>query len=204
MRLVLDIKIGRGKMYLFFDTETTGLPKNWNAPVSNSDNWPRLVQIAWLQCDDSGKKILKQCHIIKPDNFEIPVNAVEVHGISNEKAHEVGIPLKKVLSEFSTVLKSSELLIAHNIRFDEKVIGSEFIRTKIKNNLCSINKICTMQSTTDFCQIPGNYGYKWPSLPELHQKLFSSTFDNAHNALSDVSACAKCFFELKKRKIIKI
>ncbi|MCX6741278.1 MAG: hypothetical protein NTY61_02675, partial [Candidatus Parcubacteria bacterium] len=33
--------------YLFFDTETTGLPKNWKAPIEDLDNWPRIVQIAW-------------------------------------------------------------------------------------------------------------------------------------------------------------
>ena len=31
--------------YLFFDTETTGLPANWQAPMSDLENWPRLVQI---------------------------------------------------------------------------------------------------------------------------------------------------------------
>ena len=190
-------------MYLFFDTETTGLPKSWGAPVSDLDNWPRLVQIAWLQCNSSGKEILKQSHIIKPDNFEIPSDAVRIHGISNEKANEVGIPLKRALSEFSNILGNSRLLIAHKMAFDEKVVGSELIRTKIKNNLSSINKICTMLSTTNFCRIPGSYGYKWPTLMELHEKLFNSQFDNAHNALSDVSACAKCFFELKKRKLVK-
>ncbi|TNB23458.1 hypothetical protein EME97_28790, partial [Klebsiella pneumoniae] len=41
-------------MYLVFDTETTGLPKNFNAPLSDSDNWPRMVQIAWQLHDDDG------------------------------------------------------------------------------------------------------------------------------------------------------
>jgi hypothetical protein len=35
-------------MYLFFDTETTGLPKSWKAPVTDVNNWPRLVQLAFL------------------------------------------------------------------------------------------------------------------------------------------------------------
>src|SRR3989338_600187 len=109
-------------MYLFFDTETTGLPKNWNAPVSDSDNWPRLVQIAWLQCDNSGKEIVKQSYIIKPENFKIPPEAIKIHRISNEKANKQGLPLKKVLSEFSTVLGNSKILVAHKMSFDEKVI----------------------------------------------------------------------------------
>src|SRR3989338_10837953 len=137
-------------MYLFFDTETTGLPKRWNAPVSELDNWPRLVQIAWLQCDNSGKEVVRQSHTIKPENFKIPSDDVKVHGISNEKANKFGIPLKKALSEFSTVLGNSKLLVAHNTSFDEKVVGSEFIRTEIINNLSSITKICTMQATTNF------------------------------------------------------
>ncbi|NOZ80263.1 MAG: 3'-5' exonuclease [DPANN group archaeon] len=129
--------------------------------------------------------------------------STKVHGITNEKAHEVGIPLQNALSEFVTSLNNSSLLVAHKMSFDEKVVGSELIRMNIENNLSSINKICTMKNTTDFCQIPGPYGYKWPTLMELHQKLFNNTFDNAHDALSDVSACAKCFFELKNRGIIK-
>jgi len=189
-------------MYLFFDTETTGLPKSWSAPVSDLDNWPRLVQIAWLQCDDSGKEITKQSYIVKPENFEIPQDATKIHGITTEKAIKSGIPLKKALNEFSLLLKNSSLLIAHKLNFDEKVVGSELIRAKIDNTLSSINKICTMKATTDFCKIPGPYGYKWPTLTELHQKLFSTSFDNAHDALGDVSACAKCFFELKKGNII--
>lgn len=191
-------------MYLFFDTETTGLPKSWSAPVSDLNNWPRLVQIAWLQCDVNGKELAKQSYIIKLDNFKIPQDAIKVHGISTEKAHKDGVPLKKALSEFSLLLKNSSLLVAHNMNFDEKVLGSELIRTKINNNLSSITKICTMHATTDFCKIPGPYGYKWPTLAELHQKLFNTSFDEAHDALSDVSACAKCFFELKKRIVIRI
>lgn len=192
-------------MYLFFDTETTGLPKSWNAPVSDLDNWPRLVQIAWLHCDDSGKELSRQKHIIKPDNFEIPPNVVKIHGISNKKAQEVGIPLKEALLEFSALLARSKLLIAHNMDFDENVLGSEFLRIPTNNNLLSIPKACTKKLATGFCKIPGQYGdYKWPSLQELHKKLFGASFGDHHDALADVLACAKCFFELKRRGIIKV
>ena len=27
-------------MIFFFDTETTGLPRNWKAPITDIDNWP--------------------------------------------------------------------------------------------------------------------------------------------------------------------
>lgn len=53
-------------MYLFFDTETTGLPQNYKAPVTNLNNWPRMVQIAWLQYDKDGNRISANNSIIKP------------------------------------------------------------------------------------------------------------------------------------------
>ena len=42
---------------LFFDTETTGLPKSDTASYNDIDNWPRLVQLAWIICDEN-KKII--------------------------------------------------------------------------------------------------------------------------------------------------
>ncbi len=60
------------------------------------------------------------------------------------------------------------------------------------------NKICTMEKTTIFCAIDGPYGYKWPKLSELYYKLFRTGFKEAHNAAIDITATAKCFWELKR------
>ena len=65
-------------------------------------------------------------------------------------------------------------------------------------------RVCTMKSSTDFCRIPGSYGLKWPTLTELHLALFNTVFDETHNALKDVEACAKCFFQLKKKGIVDV
>ncbi len=193
-------------MYLFFDTETTGLPKNWQAPVSDLNNWPRIVQLAWILSDDDGKEISGQNYIIKPEGFLIPEESSRIHGISTEKAMREGINLEKALSDFSYDLSQSNLLVAHNINFDQKIIGAEFLRKDVETNLDDISKFCTMQSATNYCQIekPNGYGYKWPRLEELHLKLFNKNFDNAHDALADVKACARCFFELKDKNVISI
>lgn len=190
-------------MYLFFDTETTGLPKKWNAPVSDTDNWPRLVQIAWLQYDSTGMRLSEQDYIIKPDGFTIPEDASRVHGITTERANNEGINLKRVLEEFTSLIDESQVLVAHNMNFDEKIIGAEFVREGIKNSLFETERLCTMKAATDYCRLPGKYGYKWPKLSELHVKLFDADFEEAHNASVDITACAKCFWELKKRGIIK-
>lgn len=74
-------------MYLFFDTETTGLPKNWKAPVTDLNNWPRLVQLAY---DSNGNKISGGDFIIKPEGFSIPTESSRIHGISTERALRAG------------------------------------------------------------------------------------------------------------------
>lgn len=192
-------------MYLFFDTETTGLPINWNAPISDTENWPRLVQIAWMQFDLSGNEVATKEYIIKPEDFFIPHDSAKIHGISTETALLNGVELRAVLNEFERALRESSFLIAHNINFDHKIVGAEFLRKKINTKLSQIEKICTMERSADFCKIPGGESkpFKFPKLSELHFKLFNSDFKDAHNAMTDVKICAKCFFALQKLGVIE-
>ena len=193
-------------MYLIFDTETTGLPKNYQAPLDDFSNWPRMVQIAWAIFDNEGRNWIKKSFIIYPDNYIIPDDVAKIHRVSQERAMKEGLPIKKVLSEFLTDVSRVDFLIGHNIDFDEKIVSSEILRQEMGDGLIKIqevNKICTMKASVSFCQIPnGRGGYKWPNLNELHHCLFKTSFPDAHDALVDVLACAKCFFELKSRGIL--
>ena len=92
-------------MYLIFDTETTGLPKRWNSPISDTDNWPRCIQIAWQLHDAMGNCIENQDYLIQPDGFNIPYDAEKIHGISTELAQEQGVPLTEVLEKFNITSK---------------------------------------------------------------------------------------------------
>lgn len=190
------------KKILFFDTETTGTPKDWEASYVNTNNWPRLVQLAWELYDESGKLIESNSVIIKPDNFVIPNVASNVHGITTEIAYLQGEDLELVLEDFKNKLCKSDLLVAHNMSFDEKILGAEFYRLHNINPLLKIEKLCTMRSSTNICKIKGTYGYKWPKLKELYNFLFKKDFENAHDAKHDIRATAKCYFELKKRALI--
>lgn len=191
-------------MYLFFDTETTGLPRSHHVSVRNLENWPRVVQIAWLTYSISGRLLSENNYIIKPEGFIIPKEATKIHGITTKQALAEGYDLNNVLTQFARDVNKANLVVAHNIDFDEKIVAAEFLRKKIKHKLSKKPKICTMRSSTEFCEIPGYYGkYKWPNLQELHYTLFDRDFEEMHNALADVKACAKCFFELKKQEVIK-
>jgi DNA polymerase III subunit epsilon len=189
-------------MYLFFDTETTGLPRNYRAPASDHSNWPRLVQLAWLLTDDDANTIASAEYIIKPDGFTIPADASRIHGITTEMAARNGVELRSVLTALTPDLEKASTLIAHNMQFDEKILGAEFLRADYPNLVESKERLCTMQGSTDYCRLPGPYGYKWPTLQELCMKLFNEPFTDAHHALVDVRVCAKCYVELKRRKIM--
>ncbi len=188
--------------FLFFDTETTGLPLRYNAPLEDLNNWPRLVQLAWILYSDDGVEISRGDSIIKPDGFIIPAESTRVHGITTERADKEGVSIAIVLEKFAGLIRDTTYVIAHNYDFDRKIIGSEFLRNNMKNALDSKKSICTMTSTVEFCAIPSSRGFKWPKLSELHVKLFGEDFKEAHNASVDISATAKCFWELKRRGVL--
>ena len=190
-------------MYLFFDTETTGLPRNYQAPLDDFLNWPRIVQIAWSLYDEDGNHWESHSYIIKPQGFIIPPESTKIHRISHEQAVKEGVELHSALEHFLRDVSISSYLVAHNIDFDEKIVGAELLREKLANPLPGANKICTMKSSVSYCKISNNRGtYKWPNLTELYNCLFSSSFPDAHDATIDVKACADCFFELKRRGVV--
>ena len=189
-------------MFLTFDSETTGLPKNYKAPLSDSDNWPRLVQLAWQINDNKGKLKSNKSYIIKPQGFTIPYNSEKVHGISTEIALKEGHNLEFVLKEFENDLFLSKYIIGHNIDFDINIVGAEYYRKKIKSCLEDKIKIDTGKISKQFCNLSGGIGgrLKMPKLIELYEILFGEKFSDAHDATYDVNATAKSFFELVKKE----
>jgi DNA polymerase-3 subunit alpha len=192
-------------MYLIIDTETTGLPHNKTAPITDLDNWPRLVQIAWQLHSPTGQLLDQQNFLIQPEGFNIPFKAEQVHGISTARAQKEGKPLAVVMEKFRADLERTQVLVGHNIEFDNNIIGAEFIRLGLPpDKLLSLRTADTAVLATDFCQLAGGLGgkLKQPRLNELHEKLFGKGFTDAHDAAFDVAATGRCFFELVKRQII--
>lgn len=196
----------RRKKFLFFDTETTGVPQNREASTSDINNWPRLVQLSWILTNHSGKIISDGNYIIKPNGFVIPQEATNIHGITNGEAKAWGVPLEDALYDFLRDLSRADILVGHNVDFDKKVIGAECIRMGWDDELSDMPSVCTMKQTIDFCKIPNKYGYgyRFPKLQELYYKLFNRNFENSHDSAADVEATKDCFFELLERSIIKM
>lgn len=187
---------------LIFDTETTGLPKDYKGSIYDSDNWPYIVQLSYILFDCTQNKILRNVDdIIKVDN--IPVSSIEIHKITQDMSNTQGISIKEALNRFNKVAKQATRLIAHNIQFDKKIIIVESIRNKVASVF--VNKpslYCTMKSTVDVCKIEkewpdGTKYFKFPTLSELHYHLFSTYPKGVHNAQIDILICLRCYYYLE-------
>lgn len=199
---------------LFFDTETTGLPKDYDEPYTNSDNWPRLVQLSWIIEDSNKKELEERDFIIKPDGFKIPYAATKTHHITHDWAERNGKDLFTVLQEFYPYLIEADLLVGHNIEFDINILAAEFFRLRKKHqefNYCAkrldrMPNLCTMDTGKYYTKIETNYSddYKWPKLIELYRHLFGHDFKGAHNSLDDIRATRECFWEMLRLDISDI
>jgi len=186
-------------MYIIFDTETTGLPRDFKAPVTDTSNWPRVVQIAWQLHNDKGELVEHKDFLVRPDGFDIPFDAESVHGISTELAAKYGESLEDVLAQFNSALSKAKFIVGHNVGFDINVTGCEFVRLNADTTMLNMPVLdtCT-EVTANLCQLPGGRGgrFKLPTLSELHHHLFGEKFHEAHNATADVEATTRCFLEL--------
>jgi DNA polymerase III epsilon subunit-like protein len=192
-------------MLLFIDTETTGLPKYSSADPT--EKWPRVVQLAWSLYDNDGNRHSRESHIIYPTDFTIPPDSARIHGITTARAKAEGTSLFKVLPKFNADVERAATVIAHNLDFDLPIVHTEFVRCRLETKLLEKQNFCTMKprEIVSWCKIPkaSGYGYKWPTLTELHLQLFCEEFTGSHNAGADVEACARCYFELRRRGIIE-
>lgn len=194
-------------MILFFDTETTGVPKNYKASYIDVENWPRLVQLGFIVYDilDGGdvSEMVSVERIVKPEGFVISEEVSKIHGVTQTCAEMFGTPVKSVLDEFLNLVKICDTLVGHNLNYDMNVMGAEYQRAISQNTLIGKSQYDTMLKGTEFCKLPGTYGkYKWPKLFELYQKLFNEPLAQTHTALDDIRNTSKCYFQMRKLGIV--
>ena len=190
---------------IIFDTETTGLPKSKKAPPSKTSLWPYVCQVSWLVFDDSDGTFYTKDYIVKlPDGVTIPEVCTKIHGITNKQMLEEGVDINDVLKEFTHDWQSCQMLVAHNLEFDNKILQAEYHRNSPINWLGRHRKIeyCTMLYGKEIANIQrpskfhaGTY-QKPPKLIELHEKLFKNIPQNLHNSLIDVLVCFRCFYNM--------
>jgi len=188
---------------VIFDVESNGKIKDWKTKLTANtlDNFPRITQLAWQKvCLETGEIVNEYQSLIKPDGWTIPKEEFFIkNNMSTERCEEFGRPLQEVLPLIIADLQDSEIVVAHNLNFDMKVIGAEMIRSEMSVGKQLI-KVCTMESSIDFCKLPPfRYGkYKFPKLVELYKILFGRDMVGNHDAFDDVVGCRECFLQLIK------
>ena len=184
---------------LFFDTETTGLPKKRGvSALDDSSVWPDLVSISWQLYDDR-ELVRKESHIIKPEGFKIPDESVRFHGITTELAEVHGKPLNDILIQFAEDVILSDRIVAHNLEFDKNVIFHSFKWRLSKDvNWWPVNsEFCSLQKAMNEMKMPSKFGkpsdpYKMPGLDELWKDTFGTDAPaNAHSSERDVDVLQK-------------
>lgn len=195
-------------MILFKDYETTGLA-DFNKRASDP-NQPHIVQMACMLTTDDGKVMESHNVIIRPDGWTIPKEASDIHGITQEIAIEFGIPESTAIRLMWSMIEKSRLMVAHNLMFDKflsRIAGRRFgLLIDDKDEWWkALPGFCTMRETTELCNLPGKIAGrpKWPKLTEAYYHIFGKSFDGAHDALADVTACKEIYFWLQNEAHLK-
>ena len=190
---------------LIIDTETTGLPKSYTASIQDNDNWPYIVQIAWILFDFDEHKIISfQNHIIKlRNNMKIPEESTKIHRITNERMEKEGKDISVVFDKFIKSFNNCQYIVSHNLDFDWKVLSVEFYRNKLFH-MIDLNKnkkirYCTMKYAKELYRFRNKNGKltkKYPKLIDLYKLFFHEEPKNLHDASVDTYACFRCFHKM--------
>lgn len=204
---------------LVFDTETTGLPKSRIISQDTLHLWPHIVQFSYVIYDTELNDIIVSVdNIVKvTEGVDITKESQLFHGITNEMSQTSGVNLCKLIKEFFTHFRNSDIIVGHNVSFDINMVKVELLRmiatneipAELKEHKLNLhfltnyeNICCTMKESIDICAIEkknklGKSYNKFPKLIELHESLFKSIPNNLHNSFNDILITLRCFMKLK-------
>jgi len=196
------------KTALIFDTETTGFPM-WSERSNHKDQ-PHIVQLAAeLIQIDTGRILSSMNFICRPAGWVIPLATIDVHGIDNYLANDVGISEGEAVSIMLNMIMDDTLIVAHNAQFDKRIIRialKRFFSDQDVNRFCDHEFYCTAQKSKPLCKLPPTAkmlasprfrnSYKQPKLSEAYKHFTGKELVGAHNAMIDVEACRTVFLAL--------
>ena len=209
---------------LIFDVESTGL-----LPTKPSDKSPYITQLSFVVYNLLENKLIKRynAYIQIPESIEISEKITQITGISREILDEKGIDITIALEQLYDAYCRADIVVAHNLDFDSKLIEIEtkrnynrfenkennlfilwmFGNNEIYKKLTNIQMKCSMKMSIDLCNIErinSNGIYKkFPTLCELYEKLFHIKPENLHNSMIDVLVCLRCYLKMEYNILIE-
>jgi len=181
---------------LFIDTETSGLPKNWNLPYTEDANWPHAVQVSWVIYTKDRQEVKREDHYINDGDFRITNGAFKIHGITPEFLKQNGEPRKQVMQLlYDDLEKYQPLVVGHFMELDYHITGVAFYRLGMQQPINDLTMYCTMVGSKHLVRNPQRQYLK---LGQLYELLFDKQLLKQHNAMTDALATAEVFFELQR------
>ena len=166
-----------GGRVVVFDTETTGCSR-----------WDEICQIAAVEYVAGVRARTFNMYVCP--TCEMNPWAEGVHGLSLDFLSEHGLVPEEAMRQFFEFLGNDALLVAHNNRFDMRMLNQECE----KFDLCFAPEGIETCDTLALakCLRPGLRSYALANL------IVALGIDgiNSHDALDDASACAGVFFTL--------
>jgi len=191
---------------LIFDTETTGMVL-WKKPPEDPGQ-PHLIQLGMLLLDTvKWSPMARYSGLVQlPDGASIEPEAYKAHGISEHDCKEFGVAPIVACSLFNQMCMRADVIVAHNMSFDQTVMLASLHRIGGKPERMSDKRlICTKEASTDVLKLPGKYGdYKWPTLAEAYHFYTGRELLGAHDALIDTEACLDVFRGLVETGVVEL
>lgn len=185
---------------LFVDTETSGIPRNWDLPYSTPNNWPHVAQLAWVICTRDGREVKAENHYILPSDYDLTPESGQIHGLTVAFLQAYGRSRHEVMQLlYQDLLEYQPLVVGHFMQLDFHMLGVSFYRAGLPNPLGELPNFCTMRLTGKFMR-PEQQSFL--RLGELYERLFHEPMTRHHDALIDAQATARCFYELTRQGLI--
>jgi DNA polymerase-3 subunit epsilon len=191
---------------LLFDTETTGLVKD-RLDATHAKQ-PMPIQIGMKLDAVNRREMLAANYMMVPQGWTMDAKASEITGLTDDFASEFGTHFITGVEFFLDAVRNAEILVAHNAKFDVTVmrratyvycdmVGEEYVDPFKDKTI-----ICTMLAAINIVKAPHRNGgkmrgeWKWPKLEECIKYFFNEKLEGAHDALVDVRATGRLYYEL--------
>lgn len=174
--------IMRGKLALVFDTETTGLPRHPSTPLNRQ---PEIIEYGGILYDLAKKQVVSELSMLIKPRGEVSAEITRITGIL--PAHLKDSPAfgdESVLTPIQAQFALADILVAHNLPFDEGMLRFELERIggdTEANWPWPEERMCTVQEHYQ------EWGRR-PRLIHLYEHYMQKPLEQTHRALDDCRA----------------
>ena len=182
------MRISEGSMAAFRRYATSGRVVVFDTETTGCSRYDEICQIAAAEYVRG--RLLRTFNVYVRPTCEMNPWAERVHGLSLDFLFEHGLAPEEAMRRFFEFLGDDALLVAHNNRFDMRMLGQE----------CEKFDLCFATKGIEMCDM---LALSRRLLPDLESHALSNLVDalgvdgvNSHDALDDTLACAGVFFAL--------